>query len=111
MMEENYLLQIPTIRNKREQVFTWIFQVYKIRTYPVGNAFLPQPPPQQQQQQQQQKRPYKGGVKCSLFTCLNLISQMKNLSNIKVPIAPNYKGVCLQNTSKPHSYHLHLKIW
>ena len=28
---------------------------------------------------------------------------------IKVPIAPNYKGVCLQNTSKPHSYHL--KIW
>ena len=28
---------------------------------------------------------------------------------IKVPIAPNYKGVCLQNTSKPQSYHL--KIW
>ena len=28
---------------------------------------------------------------------------------LKVPIAPNYKGVCLQNTSKPHSYHL--KIW
>ena len=28
---------------------------------------------------------------------------------IKVPIAPNYKGVCLQNTSKPHSYNL--KIW
>ena len=27
----------------------------------------------------------------------------------KVPIAPNYKGVCLQNTSKPCSYHL--KIW
>ena len=25
---------------------------------------------------------------------------------IKVPIAPNYNGVCLQNTSKPHSYHL-----
>ena len=24
----------------------------------------------------------------------------------KVPIAPNYKGVCLPNTSKPHSYHL-----
>ena len=32
-------------------------------------------------------------------------------SIIKVPIAPNYsyKDVCLQNTSKPHSYHL--KIW
>ena len=28
---------------------------------------------------------------------------------IKVPIAPNYKGVYLQNTSKSHSYHL--KIW
>ena len=27
----------------------------------------------------------------------------------KVPIAANYKGVCLQNTSKSHSYHL--KIW
>ena len=25
---------------------------------------------------------------------------------IKVPIAPNYKGVCLQNTSKSHLYHL-----
>ena len=31
------------------------------------------------------------------------------LVHIKVPVAPNYKGVCLQNTSKPHSYHL--KIW
>ena len=30
-------------------------------------------------------------------------------TQIKVPIAPNYKGVCLQNRSKPHSYHL--KIW
>ena len=27
----------------------------------------------------------------------------------KDPIAPNYKGVCLQNTSKPHPYYL--KIW
>ena len=26
--------------------------------------------------------------------------------SLKVPIAPNYKGVGLQNTSKPHSYHL-----
>ena len=25
---------------------------------------------------------------------------------IKVPIAANWKGVCLQNTSKPHSCHL-----
>ena len=24
----------------------------------------------------------------------------------KVPIAANWKSVCLQNTSKPHSYHL-----
>ena len=31
------------------------------------------------------------------------------ISYLKVPIAPNYKGVCLQNTSKSHSYHL--KIW
>ena len=30
-------------------------------------------------------------------------------TTVKVPVAPNYKGVCLQNTSKPHSYHL--KIW
>ena len=29
--------------------------------------------------------------------------------NFKGPIASNYKGVCLQNTSKPHSYHL--EIW
>ena len=28
---------------------------------------------------------------------------------LKVPIAANKKGVCLQNTSKSHSYHL--KIW
>ena len=28
---------------------------------------------------------------------------------IKVPIAPNWKGVCLQNTRKSNSYHL--KIW
>ena len=28
---------------------------------------------------------------------------------LKVSIAPDYKGVCLQNTSKPHS--CHLKIW
>ena len=28
---------------------------------------------------------------------------------VKVPIAANWEGVCLQNTSKPHSYHL--KIW
>ena len=25
---------------------------------------------------------------------------------VKVPIAANWKGVCLQNTSKSHSYHL-----
>ena len=28
---------------------------------------------------------------------------------LKIPIVPNYRGVCLHNTSKPHSYHL--KIW
>ena len=27
-------------------------------------------------------------------------------AKIKVPIEPNYKGVCLQNTSKSHPYHL-----
>ena len=32
-----------------------------------------------------------------------------NMDNIKVPIAANYKGVSLQNTSKSHSYHI--KIW
>ena len=38
-------------------------------------------------------------------------SNLKFLSakSFKVPIAANWKGVCLQNTSKPHSYHL--KIW
>ena len=34
---------------------------------------------------------------------------LKANSFIKVPIAANWKGVCLQNTSKLHSYHL--KIW
>ena len=29
--------------------------------------------------------------------------------SVKVPIATNLKGVCLQNASKPHLYHL--KIW
>ena len=29
--------------------------------------------------------------------------------SIQVPIAANCKDVCLQNTSKSHSYHL--KIW
>ena len=28
---------------------------------------------------------------------------------VKVPIAANWKAVCLQNTSKPHSYHF--EIW
>ena len=32
--------------------------------------------------------------------CFNL-DQSKILSSVKVPIAPKYKGVCLQNTSKP----------
>ena len=32
-----------------------------------------------------------------------------DLLKLKVPIAANWKGICLQNTSKPHSYHL--KIW
>ena len=39
-----------------------------------------------------------------------LVRLMKKVgASVKVPIAPNYRGVCLQNTSKPHSYHL--KIW
>ena len=29
--------------------------------------------------------------------------------NIKVPIAANCKGFCLQTTSKSHSYHLKLR--
>ena len=36
-------------------------------------------------------------------------NSMEIRAYIKVPIAPNYKGVCLQNTSKSHSSHL--KIW
>ena len=31
------------------------------------------------------------------------------LYTLEVSIAANYKGVCLQNTSKSHAYHL--KIW
>ena len=31
---------------------------------------------------------------------------MDLMSHIKVPIAANCKDVCLQNTSKSHSYHL-----
>ena len=30
---------------------------------------------------------------------------------VKVPIAPNYTGVCLQNTRKFHSYHLKYGIY
>ena len=33
----------------------------------------------------------------------------QSLREFKVPIVAIQKGVCLQNTSKPHSYHL--KIW
>ena len=32
----------------------------------------------------------------------------KPKSKFKVPIAANWKGVCLQNTCKPHSYHLNM---
>ena len=40
-----------------------------------------------------------------------IVQKGKNIVNcsdkyIKVPIAPNYKGVCLQSTSEFHSYHL-----
>ena len=41
-----------------------------------------------------------------------LTKQSKDLSidqSFKVPIAANWKDVCLQSTSKSHSYHL--KIW
>ena len=38
-----------------------------------------------------------------------LLKTLFEQPKFKVPIAPNYKGVCLQNTSKPHSYYL--KIW
>ena len=37
-------------------------------------------------------------------------SNLRNTSSsLKVQIAANYKGVCLQIRSKPHSYNL--KIW
>ena len=37
----------------------------------------------------------------------NSWTELFNFQNsFKVPIAPNYKDVCLQNTSKSHSYHL-----
>ena len=51
----------------------------------------------------------------SIFNNLKIIvrtlenSGLEHNTFIKVPIAANWKGVCLQNTSKPHSYHL--KIW
>ena len=32
-----------------------------------------------------------------------------SVRRLKVPIAPNLKGVCLQNRSNSHSYHL--KLW
>ena len=44
----------------------------------------------------------------SLANALNL-GKAKSLSFVKVPIAANWKGVCLQNTSKSHLHHL--KIW
>ena len=34
---------------------------------------------------------------------------MIQFSSLKVPLAANWKGVCLQNISKSHSYHL--EIW
>ena len=41
----------------------------------------------------------------TIFQCDDA-SSVCEMITIKVPIAPNYKDVCLQNTSKPHSYHL-----
>ena len=35
--------------------------------------------------------------------------RLKQTRNLKVPIAPNEKGVYLQNKSKPHLYHLKIR--
>ena len=41
------------------------------------------------------------------FVALSVLFLQTNFTTIiKAPIAPNKKGVCLQNTSKFHSYHL-----
>ena len=45
----------------------------------------------------------------STRNALNYVKTIHFLQYLKVPIAPNYKGVCLQHTSKPHS--CHFKIW
>ena len=38
------------------------------------------------------------------YTCMYI-----DFFRFKVPVVGNWKGVCLQKASKPHSYHL--KIW
>ena len=42
-------------------------------------------------------------------TKLEILERASTVLKLKVPIAANLKDVCLQNTSKSHSYHL--KIW
>ena len=49
------------------------------------------------------------GLKQFLFIAQCFLPYMALLFHFQVPIVPNWKGVCLQNTSKSHSYHL--KIW
>ena len=43
------------------------------------------------------------------FPFPRMCTQTKTIPFFQVPIAVDWKGVCLQNTSKPHLYHL--KIW
>ena len=42
-------------------------------------------------------------VQPDLEAKLSAIKKCSLYISIEVPIAPNYKGVCLQSTSKPHS--------
>ena len=50
-------------------------------------------------------------VDCRIFVLVFFFTVFYSISEelVKVPIAANYKGVGLQNTSESHSYHL--KIW
>ena len=48
-------------------------------------------------------------LKCQGYASERVENIVGKVKDFKDPIAANWKGVCLQNTSKPYSYHL--KIW
>ena len=55
-----------------------------------------------------------GNVQITLKSMVELTGKKASILTtkykpLKVPIVPNYKGVCLQNTSKSYSYRLN--IW